>query len=185
MPDQLPSESIDSIVGASNADPFAVLGPHRVTLDGEPGWAVRAFLPWAARLQVVQQNGAAHEMERLHPAGVFEARIPGEESFGYVLRATDPVGHEVDLRDPYSFGPLLSELDLYLIGEGTHHRTYEKLGAHIREVGDARGVHFAVWAPNAARVSVVGNFNNWDGRVNPMRLHPSQGIWELFMPGLG
>jgi 1,4-alpha-glucan branching enzyme len=185
MSEQLPPDVIDSIVGAYNADPFAVLGPHRVRINEEPGWAVRAFLPWATRVQVARQDGPAHEMARLHPAGFFEALIPGEEGFGYVLRATDPAGHEVDLRDPYSFGPLLSELDLYLIGEGTHYRTYEKLGAHVREIGGTRGTHFAVWAPNATGVSLVGNFNNWDGRVNPMRLHPSQGIWELFMPGLG
>ena len=86
--------------------------------------------------------------------------------------------------DPYAFPPVLTEYDLYLSGEGTHYQKYEKLGAHVREVAGVRGVHFAVWAPNARRVSVVGNFNFWDGRVHPMRHRGSSGIWEIFIPGL-
>src|SRR5205807_2649369 len=126
-----------------------------------------------------------YEMWRIHPAGLFEAVLPRAKDFGYRLHVTDPAGNVVELWDPYSYGPLLTEFDLYLIAEGTHYRTYEKLGAHIREVGGVRGVHFAVWAPNARVVSVVGNFNNWDGRVYPMRRHPTQGIWEFFLPGIG
>jgi 1,4-alpha-glucan branching enzyme len=183
--DNLSPQIIDSIVRGYNGDPFSVLGPHAVTKDGQPAVAIRAFLPWATSLQVARDAGTVYEMECIHPDGFFEAVIPTAGPFGYTLRATDPVGHVVDLIDPYSFGPLLTDYDLYLIGEGTHHRTYEKLGAHIREVGGVRGVHFAVWAPNALRVSVVGNFNNWDGRVYPMRFHPAQGIWEIFLPGLG
>jgi 1,4-alpha-glucan branching enzyme len=191
----LSSEVIDSIVGGYNSDPFAVLGPHRVEVRGKPHIAVRAFLPWAAGVQVVRQDGsdsgsgsgsgAVYDMARVHPDGLFEALIPGSEGFVYRLRATNYAGGTVELYDPYSFGPVLTDFDLHLIGEGTHYRTYEKLGAHIREIGGVRGVHFAVWAPNALRVSVIGNFNNWDGRVHPMRLHPGVGVWEIFIPGLG
>src|SRR5207253_1230657 len=141
------------------------------------------FLPWAASVQVAEQDGKAHEMWRIHPDGLFEAVIPGEGGFSYSFRATNYQGGTVDLIDPYSFGPLLTDFDLHLIGEGSHYRTYEKLGAHIRNVGGVQGTHFAVWAPNAQHVSVIGNFNNWDGRIYPMRLHPAQGIWEIFIPG--
>jgi 1,4-alpha-glucan branching enzyme len=184
MPDQLSPETIDSIVHGYNSDPFAVLGPHPTTHDGKPATAVRAFLPWATALQVARHDGPVYDAWQIHPEGLFEAVIPGTESFGYILRATNPQGGTVDLVDPYSFGPLLSDFDLYLIGEGNHFRTYEKLGAHLRDVGGTQGVHFAVWAPNAQRVSVIGNFNNWDPRVYPMRLHPGQGIWEIFIPNL-
>ncbi|HMA35837.1 MAG TPA: 1,4-alpha-glucan branching enzyme, partial [Chloroflexia bacterium] len=181
----LSAELIDSIVGGDNGDPFAVLGPHRVQVEDQPATAVRAFRPGAAAVQVVKHDGTPVEMWRIHPAGVFEAIVPGEEDFGYTLRVTDAAGQVVTRADPYSFGPLLTEYDLYLIGQGTHHRTYEKLGAHVREVGGVRGVHFAVWAPNARTVSVIGHFNNWDSRVYPMRRHPAQGLWEIFLPGLG
>ncbi|MGI8587923.1 MAG: 1,4-alpha-glucan branching protein GlgB [Chloroflexia bacterium] len=186
MPGNLSPELIETIVAGLNGDPFAVLGPHAaVDAEGRPAVAVRAFLPWASSLQVVRHDGALFDAWRIHPAGFFEAVIPGSEAFGYRLRATDAAGLAREMADPYDYGPLLTEFDLHLIGEGTHHRTYEKLGAHLREVGGVRGVHFAVWAPNALRVSVIGNFNGWDGRVHPMRFHPPQGIWEIFLPGLG
>ena len=86
--------------------------------------------------------------------------------------------------DPYAFPAVLTDFDLHLMGEGTHYVKYEKLGAHVREIEGVRGVHFGVWAPNAKRVSVVGDFNAWDGRVHPMRVRGSSGIWELFLPGL-
>ena len=185
MPETLPTETIDAIVGGYYNDPFAVLGPHGVTVDGAPAVAVRTFLPWATAVRVALADGTLVDMWRLRPEGFFEGVVPGEGPLSYTLRATDPVGNTVDLVDPYSFGPLLTEFDLYLFGQGTHYRTYEKLGAHVRDVGGVRGVHFAVWAPNGQRVSVIGNFNNWDGRVYPMRFHPTQGIWEIFLPGLG
>ncbi len=184
MPELTP-EIIASIVEGYNSDPFSALGPHEQARGEEWETAVRAYLPWAASLQVVVQDGEAYDMWRLHPAGFFEAIIPRTGGFGYTLRAVDPNGHLVDLSDAYSFGPLLSDFDLHLLAEGSHYRTYERLGAHLREVGGVWGVHFAVWAPNAERVSVVGNFNNWNPTVYPMRFHPGAGIWEIFLPGLG
>jgi 1,4-alpha-glucan branching enzyme len=125
-------------------------------------------------------------MERLHPDGFFETLFPGVGTlFAYRLEVADHQGGVAAVEDPYRFLPVLSDFDLYLLGEGTHYKAYEKLGAHPRVVDGVRGVAFAVWAPNARRVSVVGDFNQWDGRRHPMRLHPGNGIWEIFVPGLG
>ncbi len=185
MPPILSPEEIEAIVTGNVGDPFALLGPHALSTEAGPATVVRAFLPWAQAVTLITHLGAEHPMERVHPDGLYEVVVPEQENFGYRLRATDPGGNAVDLADPYSFGPVLTDYDLYLFGEGTHYRTYEKLGAHVREVGGFRGVHFAVWAPNARVVSVIGNFDNWDARVYPMRRHPAQGIWEIFIPGLG
>src|SRR5205807_3673940 len=102
----------------------------------------------------------------------------------YRLAVEDHEGHAWQFVDAYTFGPVLTDFDLHLLGEGTHYRNYERLGAHLREHQGYRGVHFAVWAPNAQRVSVVGNFNHWDGRVHPMRNRGTSGLWEVFIPGL-
>ncbi len=182
---ELSPQLIDSIVGGYNADPFSVLGPHRTSQDSQASTAVRVYLPSAQAVQVVKHHGESHEASRLHPSGLFEAIVPDEEHFGYTLRVTDDAGGTVDVQDPYSYGPCLSDFDLHLIREGNHFRTYEKLGAHVLEVNGVRGVHFAVWAPNAQRVSVVGDFNHWDPSIYPMRQHPGFGIWEIFIPGLG
>jgi len=134
---------------------------------------------------------------RIHPDGLFEALIPlpkkprvkskSEEisPTSYRLRISYPDGNTWEVHDAYAFPPLLTDFDIHLMGEGTHYEKYERLGAHLREVAGVRGAHFGVWAPNAKRVSVVGNFNSWDGRVNPMRSRGDSGIWELFLPGLG
>jgi 1,4-alpha-glucan branching enzyme len=184
---------IDAIVSGTHGDPFAVLGPHPVSHDGRAALAVRAFLPDARALRLVPpQNGpgparpAAAEMERRHPGGLFETVIPdAPPSFSYLLELTDEQGRTRVVEDPYRFPPTLTDYDLHLLGEGRHYRSYEKLGAHPATVNGVSGVVFAVWAPNARRVSVVGDFNDWDGRRHPMRLHPGVGIWELFIPGLG
>jgi 1,4-alpha-glucan branching enzyme len=174
-------EHINLIVNAEHWDPFAVLGAH----PKKTGVAVRAFLPDAEEAWVVR-NGSDHEMKKLHPAGFFEAIFKEETSvFPYLLKAKDRSGGVMVFEDPYRFLPVLTDFDLHLIGEGTHYKNYEKLGAHIMRVEGVTGVHFAVWAPNAKRVSVAGDFNSWDGRRHPMRILGGSGIWELFMPGLG
>jgi len=182
----LPWEIIQAIVRGRYGDPFAVLGPHGVAQDGQPALAVRAFLPGAEAVMVVPADGdpGAQRMARLHADGFFEALFPGWDApFRYELEVLDGRGvHRVE--DPYRFPPTLSDFDLHLIGEGTHYRAYERLGAHLLTLEDVPGVRFAVWAPNASRASVVGDWNGWDGRVNPMRLHPGNGVWELFVPGL-
>jgi len=115
---------------------------------------------------------------------LFEAGWPAAEIPDYRLRLTFPDGHVVEFDDAYRYGRVLTDFDLHLFGEGTHQRIFEKLGAHRMRMGSTSGVHFAVWAPNADRVSVIGDFNGWDGRVHPMRLLGPSGVWEIFVPGL-
>src|SRR4051812_31596589 len=164
--------------------PFDILGPHMVEDEGGPVLVVRTFLPWAESAAVLLTDERV-EMQRIHPAGLFEATLRGRDwETRYRLWAQAPGAWPAEFYDPYSFPPCLSEFDRYLISEGKHYRTYEKLGAHVTENSGVRGVAFAVWAPNALVVSVVGTFNGWDARVHPMRWHPAQGLWELFLPGL-
>ena len=126
-------------------------------------------------------------MTRLHHEGVFEALLPDatREALDYRLRVTWPDGSEVEIDDPYRYGPVLTDFDQHLFAEGTHVRAFERLGARPITHGIRAGVHFAVWAPNAQRVSVVGDFNGWDGRVHPMRALVPSGLWEIFVPDLG
>ena len=166
-------------------DPFGVLGPHV-----EPGGVViRACVPTAERdLRDAEAASAPVAMKRRHPAGIFEATIPGRRrrfpTTGCASRTTAVRPSDID--DPYRYGRVLTDYDLYLFGEGKHTRIYDKLGAHLDDASAApTGVHFAVWAPNAARVSVVGDFNAWDGRVHPMRTLGPSGVWEIFIPGVG
>ena len=179
-----PLEEIESLLNAEHSDPFHILGAHIVEWEEKPAVAVRAYLPGAERVWILQDSGV-FGAQCIHADGFFEAIFPNEtQIFPYRLRARYGEGNEPEIEDPYRFPPLLSEFDLYLLGEGTHYKSYEKLGAHLMEVEGVRGVAFAVWAPNAQRVSVVGNFNNWDGRRHPMRSRGSSGVWELFLPGL-
>jgi len=178
---------IQQIVSAEHPDPFRVLGMHTVSIAGELRLVVRALLPGAERVWVADAEGRdVAPMEQGHPDGFFEALLPrGTSAFPYRLRVTWPGADEPVLEaDPYAFSPGISDFDLYLMGEGTHLRLWEVLGAHLTEMDGVAGVRFAVWAPGARRVSVVGGFNGWDGRRHPMRLHPAQGVWEIFVPGL-
>ena len=181
---------IESILRAEHGEPFAILGRHPVQAGAERAIAVRAFLPRANEVTVVLENGgASYPARRIHPDGFFEAVIPYSDGIlasptSYRLHLGYWDGSNEGVYDPYAFPPLLTDFDLHLITEGTHYLKYEKLGAHVREVAGVRGVHFAVWAPNAQRVSVVGDFNHWDGRVHPMRNRGTSGLWEVFIPGL-
>jgi len=177
------SDQVELIINAVHWDPFEVLGPHP---EQDGSVRVRAFLPTARAAEVVAlgDGGRHFPMRRIHEAGVFEAHVADAGDVAqYRLQVTDAAGQVAEVLDPYSFPPLLSDFDLHLIAEGTHYKKYEKLGAHVREVGGVRGVHFGVWAPNARRVS-VGDFNNWDGRRHAMRVRGSTGVWELFIPEL-
>ncbi len=179
------SAELDSLLAATHGDPFAFLGPHRV----EDKWVVRVLAPQASEVTVIDihKAGRSTPADRINDAGFFEAVLPdsGAEPPAYRLRIKDRSGRETENADPYAFGPLLGELDLHLFKEGNHHRIYDKLGAHLREVDGVRGCSFSVWAPNARRVSVVGDFNGWDGRVYPMRKWSAIGVWEIFLPGIG
>ena len=171
--------ALDTLARARHADPFALLGPHV-----EQGHLViRAILPDASSVAVIRDGRPPVEMTRRHPIGIFEATLDDESQIvAYRLRVTSTGGHVAEIDDPYRFGRILSDFDMYLFGEGNHTRIYDKLGAHPIDVGGIAGVHFAVWAPNAARVSVVGDFNAWDGRVHPMRSLGASGVWEIFIP---
>jgi 1,4-alpha-glucan branching enzyme len=180
-----PVEEIAQILRAEHGDPFHVLGIHLVEVRGKVAVAIRAFLPSAHDAWVVRGPGEGDvaPLQRIHADGFFEGVFPGEQAlFPYRLR-TDYAG-QYEFEDPYRFPPILSDYDLHLFAEGTHYKMYEKLGAHITEIDGVRGVSFAVWAPNARRVSVVGNFNHWDGRRHPLRVRGATGVWEIFIPGL-
>jgi 1,4-alpha-glucan branching enzyme len=182
--------ALESILVARNSDPFGVLGPHPLQSPEGRRWALRFFQPRAVEAQVVRSGAEPLKMRKLRPEGFFEAILPGicelaPAPSSYRIRFRTGYGEVFEAFDTYAFPFLLSEFDLYLMGEGRHYDAYEKLGAHIKTVDGVTGVHFAVWAPSARRVSVVGDFNRWDGRVQPMRYRGSSGIWELFMPELG
>ena len=160
------------------ADPHATLGAH----ESNGGVVVRAFRPEARAVRV---QPAGVEAELKDPAGLWEALLPKTRlPLEYELEVEYPNGDTFMLRDPYAFLPTLGELDLHLALEGRHEQLYEKLGAHVREIDGVAGTAFAVWAPNARSVSVVGDFNSWDGRLHPMRSLGASGIWELFLPGV-
>jgi 1,4-alpha-glucan branching enzyme len=178
-----------SFIEARNACPHDFLGMRPFKQGRSQGVLVRAFVREAKACEVVdlsKKGAPAVAMELLAPEGLFEVFIPKvKEVFRYQLRATLHSGEIRQFFDPYSFLPTLGEQDLYLFNEGNEHRIYEKLGSHLRVIDGVPGVSFAVWAPSAARVSVVGNFNQWDGRYHPMRPLGASGVWELFIPGLG
>jgi len=184
---------IEAVLAARHADPFAFLGPHPVSGN----WSVRFFLPWAAEACISLKPPAVEgatvapakltDAVKLRPEGFFEAIWPSNQSAApaprsYKIQGRTHSGDSFEIYDPYSFPVVLSEFDLHLMGEGRHYDTYEKLGGHVITLEGVRGVHFAVWAPSAKRVSVVGDFNDWDGRVHPMRARGSSGVWEMFIP---
>jgi 1,4-alpha-glucan branching enzyme len=172
---------VEAVTAGRAHDPFAVLGRHTVSRDDGAVVVVRTLQPGAERVDVVAGD-QVWPMARVHPDGLFEAECPVGTT-AYRLRATDGAGAR-EFDDPYRFGQVLSDFDLHLFAEGTLYRAWEHLGASRRTVRGVRGVHFAVWAPNAQRVSVVGDFNRWDGRVHQMRKLIPSGIWEIFIPGL-
>jgi len=180
-PSTLPDDDLYPLIEARHCDPFKILGLHEL----QGNWVVRAFRPEAAAVSVVDAFDASkrYPLKLVHDAGLFEASLAGvKSSFAYLLEFTSHEGITWQERDAYSFGPVLGDLDVYLFNEGTHYEIYRKLGAHLMEIGGVHGTHFAVWAPNAQRVSVVGDFNGWDGRVHPMRKMITAGVWEIFIP---
>ncbi len=173
-------QEMEAIAGGYHGDPFALLGPHAADGGGK-GWVVRTLLPHAKEVEIVS-NVARAPMRRLHVAGLFEGDLSTKPE-RYRLRVTDHHGTVTEVEDPYRFPTLISSFDLHLFLEGTNYETYNALGAHTAEVDGVAGTRFAVWAPNALVVSVVGDFNAWDTRQNPMRLREG-GVWEIFLPGV-
>lgn len=179
LPDR---QVINQIISGHYADPFSVLGMHQT----ERGLQVCALLPDAKEVWLVEAETQRNvvQLQSEDPRGFFIANIPQRKKpFRYQLAVTWQESTQV-IEDPYRFGTLLQDIDTWLLAEGTHLRPYERLGAHLMSLDGVPGVSFAVWAPNAQRVSVVGEFNFWDGRRHPMRLRRENGIWELFLPGV-
>jgi 1,4-alpha-glucan branching enzyme len=175
-------EEVEALVGGYHGDPFRILGPHAVDRRKAPCWEVRALLPHAAEAEVAI-DGTLVPMKKVHPGGFWVASLTGELK-PYRLRVKAWDGTVTEFEDPYRFPLLISDFDLHLYSEGTNHESYHSLGAHPVVVEGVAGVRFAVWAPNAEVVTVVGDFNEWDTRRHPMRLR-TVGVWEIFLPGLG
>jgi len=174
-----PRAALDALLEGRHADPFSLLGPHA----GPDGTFARVVLPGAVRAVAHDLSGnSLGELQRTDDRGLFEGIVPGPpRPLKYRAEAS---GTAWWITDPYSFGPVLGPVDDFLMAEGTHARLYDKMGAHLIEHEGAHGVHFAVWAPNARRVSVVGDFNDWDGRRHQMRRRADVGVWEIFIPDI-
>jgi len=177
--------AVDALLAARHGDPFGLLGLH----EPAPGrWVVRCLVPGAASVEVLDAGGAPRGTLPMLAPGFFAGPVTAPEGrFAHRLAIDGGAGRAGGrtIDDPYRFGPLLGELDIHLIAQGTHWRLWEALGAHARTVDGVAGTAFAVWAPQAQRVSVIGPFNGWDGRVHPMRRRIEIGVWELFVPGVG
>ncbi len=173
------NQAFDAIARGQYGDPFSVLGPH----SARKNWIIRSWQPQALTVELLDANDRVlANMKKVHVEGLYEARLP-LPMIHYRLRVTEN-DHSHIIEDPYRLPSPLGELDRHLMREGTVENLVDKLGAHAMEIDGVQGVHFAVWAPNASRVSIVGLFNGWDGRRHPMRLHPGNGVWDIFVPGL-
>lgn len=182
MSSTLSKEIIKSISDGTHGDPFSVLGFHTTEISGKVKLVLRVFRPEAKSISALI-NKKSYELERVSDEGLFERvftrrkkRVP------YELEITPHSGEPFTITDAYQFGSLISDFDLQLWGEGNHHQAYDFMGSHIRTIDGVEGTHFVVTAPVASRVSVVGSFNNWDGRVHRMRKFHDQGLWEIFIP---
>jgi 1,4-alpha-glucan branching enzyme len=167
----------EAIAGGWHGDPFGVLGPHKAA----KGWEIVAFVPGADQLWVLTGKTEAEAVPYPGIPGLFTHQMARKANYRFRAQGH---GTTWEFEDPYRFGPVLGEMDEYLLGEGTHRRLWQALGAHVMTHENVDGVHFAVWAPNAERVSVVGDFNVWDGRRHAMRRRGATGVWEIFVPGL-
>ncbi len=184
----VPAEEVLALVHGTHRKPRSVLGMHLADVWGRLVPVVRVLAPRARQVAVVDPEAAGEPApaERIHPLGLFEAIfLDRDEVFRYRLRFTGDDGRVVETEDPYLHPDRVTAFDRHLFQRATHYRIWEKLGSHTATSRGTSGVHFSVWAPNAARVSLVGDFNRWEGRSHPMQLHEDAGVWELFVPGLG
>ncbi len=181
MASQLNKSTLNALAGGRHGNPFSLYGIHR---EGEVR-IVRTYQPQAQSLGLLL-DGVSDPlpMQKVHSDGIFEAELPARKR-RYRLRITNADGNSWDIEDAYRFPSMLGDLDLYLMGQGSHRDIFRKLGAHPTTLLGVKGTFFAIWAPNASRISVIGEFNDWDGRRHVMRLHPGNGLWEIFIPGVG
>src|SRR4051794_27239453 len=178
---QLDDKEVADLVAGTHLDPFSRLGIQAA----DDGYCARAFIPGADRVEAASLDGhGLGSLGRRHPAGFFEGKISATGRQLIRFNCANAKG-SWSLIDPYSFGPVLGPMDDFYLAEGTHLRLFDRLGAHLIVHGGVDGVHFAVWAPSASRVSVVGDFNQWDGRRHVMRHRLGSGMWEIFVPELG
>ena len=186
MATTLSLEQIEHLVYNQYANPFDFLGPHEVGQTGNECWTIRAVIPNAESVELVNlSKNTSHPIESTHLEHFYEIQLPGGEPLPDYQFKIKRYGKIETFHDPYRYRtPRLSDLDVYLFREGNHHRIYEKMGAHPTEIDGVAGVHFAVWAPNARNISVLGDFNHWDGRQHQMQLFGDSGIWQLFIPNL-
>jgi 1,4-alpha-glucan branching enzyme len=179
---KIPERDLSRLLRCEHSDPHSILGAH----PDQRGVIFRTYRPDAERVVLLVEGDQPTEMRRRPEPGMFEIYREGLRDVPpYRLEVHHPGNYTVTIRSPYSFPPTLGDLDLHLWGEHRHDRIWDKLGAHIKEINGVQGAAFAVWAPNATGVGVVGNFNSWDGRLAMMRIMGSSGIWELFIPELG
>jgi 1,4-alpha-glucan branching enzyme len=182
------ASAVRLVVGTDHHAPFDVLGPHIVETEAGRQLVIRCYEPGAQELHCIEKgnSGRTLPMQERYAPNFFECTFEGHaEPVPYELRAVYQDGQQRTFRDPYAFRPQLSDYDLHLLAEGNLFQAYERLGAHLATVDGVSGVRFAVWAPNARRVSVVGDFNDWDGRRHQMRTLGGSGVWEIFVPGIG
>ena len=184
MENLLSKEEMESIINGDHGNAFAVLGIHRN--KGSKEVFIRAYHPNTKSIEVIKKsdNSSLGFMEKLDERGFYQINLGVGDNFAYKFKIENDLGNIYEAEDPYRFPPTLGDIDVYLLSEGNHLNMYKVLGAHLREMDGVQGVSFAVWAPNAKRVSVVGGFNNWHGRVNQMRKNTNRGVWDIFMPGL-
>ncbi len=184
MQNLLSKEEMEAIINGDHGNVFAVLGIHRD--KGSKESFIRTYLPKSSSIEVLARDGSSRGiMTKLDDRGFYQIDLGATDDYDYKFRITNDKGDTYIAEDTYRFTPTLGDVDIYLLAEGNHLDMYKKLGAHVMEKEGIKGVAFAVWAPNAKRVSVVGAFNNWDGRVDVMRKHPSCGVWDIFIPGIG
>jgi len=183
---QVPLHGIRRVLEGTHENPAEVLGPHRIEHEGREALSVRAYLPGSQQVWLVdKEHRAVRPMRKIHPAGFFEGVCPlgsSDPNDQYRLRVANERGEVTEMQDPYAVAPLMTDFDRYLFGEGRNWNIYRRLGAHCRTVQGEVGINFAVWAPNAQSIQVVGDFNFWDGRQHAMRKQVPSGIWELFVP---
>jgi 1,4-alpha-glucan branching enzyme len=186
---QINLNSLSSIIDGVTADPASVLGPHRIHVDGKDAVAVRGYFPGFDQAWLLdERNASARPMRRIHPSGIYEGLMPQQDSTAspqYRFRLSNSTGKTIEMQDPYAVPSMISDFDRHLFNAGQHWKIYEKLGSHLRDVGGHTGVNFAVWAPNAQSVQLIGDFNHWDGRSHCMQKQIPSGIWELFVPQIG
>ena len=184
MENLLSKEEMKAIIDGNHGNVFSVLGIHRD--KGSKEVFVRTYQPNSKSVELLKQDGTSlGQMSKLDDCGFYQINLGAIENFAYKFRIENDQGTVYEEEDPYRFPSILGDIDLYLLAEGNHLDMYKKLGAHPIELNGVKGVSFAVWAPNAKRVSVVGNFNNWDGRKHAMRKHPTCGVWDIFIPNIG